>query len=248
MLLTMVGIVTYAMGRWRRSLVIVGVVLVWGYAMFVGLPPPTFRAALLATMAAGARMSGRPVDFVSLTLLAVPLQIAIRPEDAYSVSFHLSVAASFGLAAGFSRYPRIEQRHGLAELLTATAFAQLATLPIIIGVFGTAPLLSLPANIAAIPFAGFAFAVGLVGSLGLLIHTDLGTAMLIPAGWAADIVLRIAELFGQTWSQFQIGPFGDAWMVGLTLLAAFVLLGFGGELTLIRRQLSQRQGIQAENG
>jgi hypothetical protein len=72
--------------------------------------------------------------------------------------------------------------------------------------------------------------------------------MLIPAGWAADIVLRIAELFGQTWSQFQIGPFGDAWMVGLTLLAAFVLLGFSGELTLIQRQLSQRQGIQAENG
>jgi hypothetical protein len=32
------------------------------------------------------------------------------------------------------------------------------------------------------------------------------------------------------------------------LLAAFVLLGFSGELTLIQRQLSQRQGIQAENG
>jgi competence protein ComEC len=245
MLMTMIGIVTYWRGRHGFTILVIGTVLLWGYAFFVGLPPPTLRAALLATAAAGGRAVGRPVDLVALTLLTVPMQIAMRPTDAYSVSFHLSVVASFGLAAGFSRSSRRDGRHAFSDLLAATTYAQLATLPIIIAVFGTAPMLSLVANIAATPFASFAFATGLVASAVFAVSSQLGTAFLIPAGWSAEIVLRIAELFGRPWSRIRVGEISDAWMIGLTLIASIFLLWTSGELASIRRGLRRRQGVAA---
>ncbi len=248
MLLTIVSVLGFSTRRSRHSVLVAGVVVLWIYGVSVGLPPPTFRAALLATMAASGRWLGRPVDLINLTLLTVIVQLAIDPMAAYSISFHLSTAASFGLAAGFSRYPLQEQRHQTGDLLTATAFAQFATLPIIVGVFGTAPLLSLFANIAAIPFVTFAFAVGIFGSVGLVIYEPLGTAILIPAGWAAEVVLRIADLFGREWGRLEVGELGDAWIIGLTLIALILLLAVSGELRLIRRQLAAIGVIRRENG
>ncbi|MCC6703457.1 MAG: ComEC/Rec2 family competence protein [Thermomicrobiales bacterium] len=248
MLLTMVGVVG-ASGRFgRRSILIFGIALLFGYAAFVGFPPPTLRALILALFAASGRLVGRPVDLINLSLLTVIVQLAIDPMAAYSISFHLSTAASFGLAAGFSRYPALDDRHVTGDLLTATAFAQFATLPIIVGVFGTAPLLGLFANIAAIPFASFAFAVGVFGSLGLIVYEPLGAAMLIPAGWAAEVVLRIADMFGREWGRLEVGELRDAWIIGLTLVALILLLAVSGELRLIRRQLAAIGVIRRQNG
>ena len=248
MLLTMVGVAGFASRTNRRAILVAGVVILWGYALFVDLPPPTLRAALLATLAAAGRWIGRPVDLVGLTLLASAIQIALVPISAWSISFHLSVAASFGLAAGFSRYPFTEVRRGVGELLTATAYAQFATLPLIVGIFGTAPLFGLLANIAAAPFATFAFAVGFTGSMVGLVAPAVGTAMLIPAGWSSDVVLDIAHLFGRAGAQIAIEPLNDALIIGGTLLVLLVLLTISGELRLIRRQFAANTEISPENG
>jgi competence protein ComEC len=247
MLLSMIGIAGHLGRRGRYSIAIAGVVILWGYALFVGLPPPTLRAALLATAVGIARLLGRPVDVIGLSLFTVVAQIAIRPEDAWSVSFHLSTAASLGLAAGLSRYPMVDDARNVGDLFSATALAQLTTLPIIVGVFGTAPLFSLFANIAAAPFAGFSFALGVFGAATSMVSRDLGTILLIPAGWSAEIVLGIASLYGRAWSVLSFREWPEPVIVLMTIVVLLLTLAIGGELSLLRRQFANERSIRADS-
>jgi competence protein ComEC len=242
MMVAMVASVGRLTGRRRTSWLIAGAALAWIYAIFVGLSPPTLRAALLTTGIAGGRLAGRPVDMLTLAFTTAAVQLFLRPIDAYSISFHLSTAASIGLAAGLNRYPAHDRRIGLADLVIVTALAQLATLPFIAATFGNVPLLAIPANVIAVPLASFAFTLALAGSVLLWISATLGQALLIPATWAADGILGAARLYGREWGVIELAAVGSASMaIGLLLVAALILMA-GGELGLAARQMRMARG------
>ena len=137
----------FAGGRVRRGFLFGATVAAWGYALFVGMMPPAFRSALSVTGMAGGRLAGRTPDLVTLTLLAGGAQVLIRPRDALSISVHLSLAASLGLAIALGRYPQNRQRPMVIDLLVATVVAQVATLPIIAGGFGQLSITAVLANV-----------------------------------------------------------------------------------------------------
>jgi ComEC/Rec2-related protein len=237
MLVAMVTAAGQLTGRRRLTLLVAGVMAAWTYAVFVGLSPPPLRAALLTTALAGGRLAGRPIDMLTLAFTTAALQLAMRPTDAYSISFHLSTAASIGLAAGLNRYPATERRLRLSDLVVVTVYAQIATLPLVAATFGSIPLLAVMANVVAVPLASFAFTLAMAGAVVLWVSASLGEALLIPASWAAEGILGVAHLYGQPWGVIEDVKLAPIWMAAGLCAAFLALLYAGGDLALARAQL-----------
>ncbi|HET7092174.1 MAG TPA: ComEC/Rec2 family competence protein, partial [Thermomicrobiales bacterium] len=112
-----------------QLLVVAGV---WLYAVLVGLEPPAFRAAVVATAALLAVRVGRRPDFVTLVLVAGAAEVLMRPHDVWSLSFRLSLVSSLALSVVMGGAPGDAGRNWGAMALLATATAQLATLPLLL--------------------------------------------------------------------------------------------------------------------
>jgi len=209
----------------------------WFYAIIVGLSPPTLRAALVATGATMGRVAGRPVDLLTITFLSGAVQIAIRPVDAHSISFQLSMAASIGIAAALTRYPPRGERELLSDALLATLYAQIATLPLVAWTFRDLPLLGLFANIVAAPLAAIAFPIGILGTLLLGIAPVLGAALLVPAAIACRGLLTVARIYGAEWAAVAVPQMGIPVLVLSLSISAVILLMAGGEGKLLIRSL-----------
>jgi competence protein ComEC len=102
--------------------------------------------------------------------LAALVLLAIDPFLLHSVGFLLSCGASLGitlLAAPIAR--RLRGPMWACEVLAVTAAAQVGVAPILIPVFGSMPLVSLPANLVAVPLAApltiWGLATGVVGGI-----------------------------------------------------------------------------------
>jgi ComEC/Rec2-related protein len=209
----------------------------WFYAIVVGLSPPTLRAALVATGATMGRLAGRPIDLLTITLLSGAVQIAIRPVDAHSISFQLSMAASIGIAAALTRYPPRGGREILSDALLATLYAQIATLPLVAWTFRDLPLLGLFSNIVAAPLAAVAFPIGVIGALLLGIAPVIGTALLVPAAFACRGLIVVAKIYGKEWASVPVPQLGISLLLIGLVFSVVILLVAGGEGKLLVRSL-----------
>ena len=209
----------------------------WFYAIIVGLSPPTLRAALVATGATMGRVAGRPVDLLTITFLSGAVQMAIRPVDAHSISFQLSMAASIGIAAALTRYPPRGGRELLSDALLATLYAQVATLPLVAWTFRDIALLGLFSNIVAAPLAAIAFPIGILGTLLLGIAPVIGAALLVPAALACRGLLAVARIYGAEWASAAVPEMGIPVLILGLLASAAILLVAGGEGKLLLRSL-----------
>ena len=209
----------------------------WFYAIVVGLSPPTLRAALVATGATMGRIAGRPVDLLTITLLSGAAQIALRPVDAHSISFQLSMAASIGIAAALTRYPPRGGREMLSDALLATLYAQIATMPLVAWTFRDLPLLGLLSNIVAAPLAAVAFPIGVLGTVFLRMVPAIGAALLIPAALACRGLIVVAQLYGKEWASIPVPELGVAALLVGLIFSVVVVLAAGGEGKLLVRSV-----------
>ena len=116
--------------------------------------------------------------------IAVVVLLLVDPFLVHSVGFQLSCAASLGIALFAPRLTRwIRGPAWLRECLAVTAAAQLGVAPVLLPVFGSMPLVALPANLLAVPVAGplttFGMAAGAVA--GLLHDVAPGLARVVQA-------------------------------------------------------------------
>ncbi len=108
----------------------------------------------MTSIALLAGVLGRPTSALRALLLAATLLLLIDPFLLHSVGFALSCTASLGIAlwarpiAGWLRGPQ-----WVREVLGVTAAAQIGVAPVLIPVFGSVPLVALPANLVAVPLA-----------------------------------------------------------------------------------------------
>ncbi|RIK09114.1 MAG: hypothetical protein DCC49_07395 [Acidobacteria bacterium] len=185
-------------------------ILVSAALWFMGLTrwePSVLRAGAMAIVLLLALSAGIRPSFAELVSVAGLVALIGDPMLVFSVGFQLSVAATVAIAywavplsgcvAKFARIPKA------IALPTAVALsAEMGVAPLIAAHFGTVQVLSVPANLLAVPVAGFVSVWGYVASavsavaprLGGLVH--LGTRL--PLWWirgVADTVggLRIAE-------------------------------------------------------
>lgn len=151
----------------RLPLLLVVVPVLVGYAMLVGGAPSIWRATLGSVLCSYGLLMGRDVDGLSLWSAALLALLVLDPLSAYSLSFQLTFAATWGLLA---LAPAINKAlescfgaHKSGEAVGYSLAAQTATLPISLFHFGSFSMAGLGANLVAVPLAGVMVVTGLVG-------------------------------------------------------------------------------------
>ncbi|PQV64847.1 competence protein ComEC [Abditibacterium utsteinense] len=137
------------------------------YAFLAGSATSIWRATLAGFLLIYAILLGRDVDGLSLWSGAMLALLILDPLTAWSLSFQLTFAATWGLFVVAPALSRLfERRFGKGKALDLAAFslgAQAATIPISLFHFGTFSAAGLGANFVAVPLAGFMVATGLLG-------------------------------------------------------------------------------------
>lgn len=172
--------------RWKRLALTVGVIL-WFVAL-TRFEPSIVRAGTMATLSAFAYATGReraPLRILSVAVIALVL---IDPLIVGSIGFWLSVGATCGvITLGPWLAKRLSRLGLLAMPVGITLGAQAGVVIPSVLVFGRLPLVSVPANLLAVPVAGVVMLYGLPA--GLL------------AGWLPGVapVVMFPARFGTRW-------------------------------------------------
>ena len=194
--LALVGPGLRRLGRSPRLVATLAVLVVFG--AMTRWEPSVLRACAMSACAVFALHLGRPAHSIRVLALAATLLLAVDPFLLHSVGFQLSCGACVGIALFGPRLAvALRGPAWLRESLAVTAAAQLGVAPVLLPVFGSMPLVTLPANLLAVPIAGPLTIWGLVagGITGLLGRGALAlTAVLqLPTRLMADGVLGIAD-------------------------------------------------------
>lgn len=152
---------------WMRWAVTVGLI-VWFVAL-TRYEPSIVRAGAMAGLSTTAFLLGRDRAPVRILAVAVIGLVLIDPLLVWSVGFWLSVGATFGVSAIgpwlAARFARID-RTGIFSLpLGVTLGAQVGVMIPAVLVFGRLPLVSIPANLLAVPVAGAVMLYGMPAGL-----------------------------------------------------------------------------------
>ncbi|MEA3019993.1 MAG: competence protein ComEC, partial [Actinomycetota bacterium] len=167
------------------------------FAVVTRAEPSVLRASAMAALACWSAFAGRPVSRLRVLSLAVTALVLIDPMLPRSVGFQLSVGASIGLALLAAPIAaRLGGPRWLADPLAVTIAAQIGVAPVLITTFGGLPLVTLAANLVAVPVAGpltawgltAGFVAGLAGGR-VAVVLDLPTGLMV--GWIEGVA-RIA--------------------------------------------------------
>ncbi len=133
------------------------------YALLAGMSNSAVRAAIMAAVYLTAIVAGRKDDRLNSLAAAAIIILVAAPGALFEASFILSFSAVLGILLALNLYgggrEEAEENTGLkagkalAAALFTTAAATAATLPFVINMFGFLPVLTFPANLAAMPVA-----------------------------------------------------------------------------------------------
>ncbi len=131
-------------------------------------------------------------------LAAIALLLA-DPFLLHSVGFLLSCAASLGIAVLARPIgARLRGPGWMREVLGVTAAAQLAVAPVLIPVFGSMPLVALPANLVAVPLAApltmWGLTAGVLGGLARPISPAIPRVLEVPTVALLHALIAVADL------------------------------------------------------
>lgn len=175
-----------------------GLAIIWSYVLIGGAVPPTLRAGMLATAAAGSRLVGRPADVLTLSIQVAAVQAALWPHATLGLSYRLSTVAIFGVVIAAAGRSFKGWLSGIRLVAMTTVVVNVAMLPILPAESRPILLLSLLTNVAIAPLIALAFTLGVLAvAVGWLI-SPLGQATAVVAGeingLTLSIVMRMAEI------------------------------------------------------
>jgi competence protein ComEC len=239
------------LSRRRRAAVTVGAIL--AYTLFAGASASVVRAAVMAVVAVGAVETGRG-SRVSVGLAwTIAGMLLVEPTTVADVGFQLSAAATAGLIAWATpitrwleaRAPRVPGP--VRESLGVSLAAQVATLPVVLLVFGRLALISPAANLVAVPLVPPVMALGLValaaGWLQMLGAPALLCGLVsLPASLLLSALMGVVAVAAGVPGASQTLP--EPWNVAGAGVAAAALVGVrrwsgrGGERVVGRETLA----------
>ncbi|MEZ5170253.1 MAG: ComEC/Rec2 family competence protein [Acidimicrobiia bacterium] len=182
------------LGRIPASLLVLVV-----FAAMTRFEPSVLRASTMAAASLAGVLVGRPVSGSRALGLAVAVLVLLDPFLVFSVAFLLSVGASAGIVA--LAVPIAHRLRGPSFVrlpLAVTVAAQIGVTPVLLTVFGSVPLVSVPANLLAVPVAGpittLGFAAGISDAVLGWWLPALPALFRIPTFLAARWVETVAEV------------------------------------------------------
>lgn len=205
---------------WWRWTLTLGLI-VW-FVTLTRFEPSIVRAGVMAGLSATAFVLGRERSSMRILAVAVLGLVLVDPLLVRSIGFWLSVGATAGVSGAgpwiAARLARFRALRLFALPLGVTLGAQLGVLVPSVLVFGRLPLVSIPANLLAVPVAGAVMLFGLPA--GLL------------AGWVPPVApwVMFPARFGTRWVDTvamigeRIEPGRDAQIVGWVLITVVVVV------------------------
>lgn len=207
---------------WARWAATVGLI-----AWFVALTrfePSIVRAGVMAGLSATAFVTGRERAPVRILAVAVIGLVLIDPLLVWSVGFWLSVGATLGVSSAgpwiARRLEPLDPTRLFALPIGVTLGAQLGVVVPSVLVFGRLPLVSIPANLLAVPVAGAVMLYGMPAGLVAGWCPPLASVAMFPARLGTRWVDTVATLGARV----EPGPGGQlvGWVV--VVFAVGVLL------------------------
>ena len=193
LLVLVLAVSVWALGRQRRSYLLIALVLIWLYALVSGMPLSVVRAAAMGSVFLVAAWLGRPRSVLQALAISVAVMVAISPQVLKQISFQLSFAAMAGIALALPYQTRVtaalrrwrttsngRQRPWMGSILTlvvasliVSGGAVLATWPLVAYNFDRIPLLGIFVTILALPALPLILAGTLATALVGFLHPVL---------------------------------------------------------------------------
>ena len=166
------------------------------FAALTRFEPSIVRASVMAAIAATGVLLGREKPPGRVLALAVGALVLVDPMLVWSVGFWLSVAATAGVALLSGRVAMLlPGPRWFAVPAGVTIGAQIAVAPVSLLVFGTLPIVSVPANLLAVPVAGLVMLYGLPAGLAAgALGGAIGRVVQFPSGLGTRWVSTVAAL------------------------------------------------------
>ena len=206
--------------RWTATLAVIG----WFVAL-TRFEPSVLRAGVMAGIAATGFVLGREKPPGRVLALAVGVLVLADPFLVWSVGFWLSVFATAGVALLSGRLAAlVPGPDWLAMPMGVTLAAQVGVAPVSLLVFGSLPLVSLPANLLAVPVAGAVMLYGLpAGLIAGALHGDglagsLATLIQTPSALGTRWVATVAALAARLEPPGAVAAIG--WLLVVLAIAA----------------------------
>jgi competence protein ComEC len=211
-LLAAAGPLLVRLRPWWRWSVTLGLIL-W-FVSLTRFEPSIVRAGAMAALSATGFVLGRERAPTRLLCWAVVGLLLIDPLLAWSIGFWLSVGATAGVVVlGPWLTGRLASRGPLAAPGGVTRGAQAGGVVPALLVFGRLPMVSVPANLLAVPVAGFVMLYGLPAGLLAGAVPMLAPGVMFPCRVGVRWVDTVAAL-GE-----RLEPAGPAVVVGWIALA-----------------------------
>ncbi len=176
------------------------------YVLLTGASPSIVRAGVAGIVGLLAVLASRPSDGWLLWLAPGCWLLTVNPNNLFDVSFQLSFGAVVGLlvlarpltrALAFLPGP-------LSEQVGVTTAASISTAPVSMLTFGSASIVSVPANVAGGFVLGPIMFVGMLSLLLGFVSTWLSAPLNVVAGLFIGFLLDVARLFGRLpWAVYE---------------------------------------------
>lgn len=158
------ALLSFVFFRFRRHWICHFLILlvIWSYALLVGMMPSVVRSACMLTIYSFAAFLGRDRLSINTWALAGVVMLMVTPESLWDVGFLMSFLAVFFIllfVPAIIRLPllsRLRQcRFGrwCVDMFAVTLAAQVGTIPLVAFVFGRVPVYGLLLNFVAVPLA-----------------------------------------------------------------------------------------------
>ncbi len=195
-----IGSIVLLAGLSRIVAELAGLAAVAAYALAVGLHPSVVRAAVMVGLGSVAWLAARQRDRWQALLLAAAALLAWNPYLLLDAGFQLSFAA---VASIFVVTPRVVRAlegypvsRPLAQLIGVSTACGLATAPVTWLQFHQISLITIPANVIAVPVVVEVLGLALATAAIAPFAPSVASALAWLNGWGAWFVAACARAFG----------------------------------------------------
>lgn len=211
----------------RRWTTYLGLGLVCMFVVTTGASSSVVRAAVMAAVVQGVRLSGRPIHPDRLLLVAIVLMSLQNPWLLWhDLGFQLSMSSTFGLLQlrpsleGIGRW--LPEMWEIRDNALSTVAASLASAPILLATFGGWSVISLLANIIVLPAIPIIMGMGVLTLPFLWIPEDMRMIFLAPVDLLMRGVLESLHQLAQVPWAYTIVP---TWGILLAITATILIIG-----------------------
>lgn len=152
----------------RMLILIISVILIWGFALLSGLSASIIRATTMFTFIAYALYLKRPNNSFNILALSILfILLFINPNLLFQVGFQMSYAAVFAILILFPLFqklwlPKNKPVRYFWQLLCVSLAAQIGVLPISLYYFHQFPGLFFISNLLIVPSLGLILGIGVL--------------------------------------------------------------------------------------